>query len=100
MDLFEFLSALSRSCIEALRRNKIPACLSVGTLVLTTALALTGDFDERPRYRKFILPEIANAENQFMEAMREAEQETSEPLRSLYFLEGHRRAKAVLGVLR
>jgi len=100
MSFFEFLRALSRSCIEGLRRNRIPASLSAVTLIFITALALGSDFDERPHYRESILPEIDRAENQFFAAMREAEQETREPLRSLYFVEGHRRAKAVLRVLR
>jgi hypothetical protein len=100
MDFFEFVKALSRSCIEGLRRNRIPACLSAATLVFIAALALSSDFDERPRYRETILPEIDRAESQFFHVMRESEQETSEPLRSLYFVEGHRRARAVLRVLR
>src|SRR5437667_12252257 len=96
MDLYEFLKSLLRSCFEGLRRNKLPAALSAGALVLTTALALTSDFDERPRYRKFILPEIDKVENQFFDIMRDAEQEPSASWRMSYFLEGHRRAKTAL----
>jgi hypothetical protein len=99
MDLGEFITALIRSFIEGIRRNKLPVSFSLVALVLTTAFALTSNFDERPRYRKFVLPEIEKAENQFFYQMRQAEQETEEPARALYFLEGHRRARNVIQVL-
>jgi hypothetical protein len=99
MDLSEFITALFRSIIEGIRRNKLPVCLSLVAVVLTTAFALTSNFDERPRYRRFVLPEIEKAETQFFNQMREAEHETEEPARALYFLEGHRRAKNVIQVL-
>src|SRR5262249_21144770 len=98
MGLAEFLLALARSCNEALRRNKLPVFLSVIALVLTTTLALTSDYDERPRYRKFILPKIEKAERQFFDIMQEAERESDPDWRAAYFIEGHRRAKAALRV--
>src|SRR5262249_34863842 len=99
MDLSEFITALLRSIVEGIRRNRLPVCLSLVALVLKTAFALTSNFDERPRYRRFVLPEIEKTENQFFDQMREAEYETEEPARALYFLEGHRRAKNVIHVL-
>src|SRR2546426_12736591 len=100
MNFIEFLQSVGRSILDGIRRNKLPASLSVVAVVLTTAFALTSDFDERPRYRRFILPEIEKAENQFFEAMGQAEQESREPSRMLYFLEGHRLAKKALRVIR
>jgi len=100
MDFVELLRAVSRNILDGIRRNKLPASLSLVALILTTAFALTSDFDERPRYRKFILPEIQKAENQFFDVMREAEQEPDERWRLFYFLEGHRRAKRALQVIR
>ena len=100
MDFIELLRSVSRSILDGIRRNKLPASLSLVTVVFTTAFALTSDFDERPRYRKFILPEIRKAENQFFDVMHEAEQAPDEPWRLLYFLEGHRRAKSALKVIR
>src|SRR5262249_43761467 len=94
-----FITALLRSILEGIRRNKLPVFLSLIALVLTTAFALTSNFDERPRYRRFVLPEIEKAESQFFNQMHEAEQEAEEPGRALYFLEGHRRAKNVIRVL-
>src|SRR5204863_10129371 len=55
--------------------------------------------DERPRYRKRILPEIHKAEQQFFTMMEEAEREPAEQWQLQYFLEGHRRAKAALKVV-
>ena len=99
MDLIELLQSLGRSIADGIRRNKLPTCLSLVAVIVTTAFALTSDFDERPRYRRFILPEIEKAENQFFEAMGQAEQESREPSRMLYFLEGHRLAKKALRVI-
>src|SRR5262245_37863583 len=100
MDALEFLKSLLRSCVEGLRRNKLPAALSAVALVLTTALAFTSDYDERPRYRKLILPHISKAEQQFFSIMNDAENEPDALWRLQYFLEGHRRAKAVLRVIK
>jgi len=99
MDLSEFLRSLLRSTADSIRRNKLPACLSLIAVVLTTALAATSNYDERPRYRKFVLPAISKAETQFLDVMDLAETEKTEPRRTLYFLEAHRRAKNVLKVL-
>jgi hypothetical protein len=96
MDGLEFLKSLLRSCLDGLRRNKLPASLSAIAVILTTTLAFTSDYDERPRYRKLILPHISKAEQQFSSMMDAAEQEPDELWRLHYFLEGHRRAKAVL----
>ena len=68
-------------------------------VVITTAFAVNSDFDERPRYRKFILPKIQKAETQFFDAMREADGQPEEPWRTLYFIEAHRRAKSALRVI-
>jgi hypothetical protein len=100
MDALEFLKSILRSFLDGLRRNKLPALLSAIALILTTALALTSDYDERPRYRKLILPTISKAEQQFFSVMNEAENEPDDLWRLHYFLEGHRRAKTALRVAR
>ena len=100
MDLAEFIKSLCRSVLDGVRRNKLPACLSVIAVILTTALALTSEYDERPRYRKFILPEIHKAEMPFFDVIRLAESESAEPDRTLDFIEAHRRAKNALKTIR
>ena len=100
MGLIELLRSITRNILDGIRRNKLPAVLSLVALVVTGAFAVTSNFDERPRYRKFILPEIEKAERQFFDVMHDAENEPNERWRLLYFLEAHRRAKNVLQVIR
>jgi len=95
-----FVQSVTHSSVEGLRRNKLPALLSALAVALTTALAMTSDFDERPRYRRFVLPEIEKAEKQFFDAMDEAAQTSNDLWRVRYFIEAHRRAKAALRAIR
>jgi hypothetical protein len=100
MAFLELLRAIGRSLLEGARRNKLAASLSFAALIVTTAFALTSNFDERPRYRKVILPEIYKAERQFFDVMQQAEEEPDERWKLLYFIEAHRRAKNALRVVR
>ena len=100
MDLIELLRSITRNILDGIRHNKLPAAFSLVALVVTAAFAVTSNFDERPRYRKVILPKIEKAERQFSEVMHDAENEPDEEWRLLYFLEAHRRAKNVLQVIR
>src|SRR2546430_620947 len=100
MGVIELLRSIGRNILEGIRRNKLASSLSLIALVVSTAFALTSNFDERPRYRKFILPEINKAERQFLDVMRETEQEQDERWRLLYFIEAHRRAQNALRVAR
>jgi len=95
-----FIKSLISGLAESLRRNKLPAGLSAVALLVCTALAVTSEFDERPQYRQWLLPEINNAEARFFGIMQEAEQTPDELWRLQYFIEGHRRAKNVLQVAR
>jgi hypothetical protein len=99
MGLFELVQSIARAVVDGLRRNKLPASLSLIALVFTSILAYTSNFDERPRYRKLILPPIQRAETKFFDAMQEAKAEQTEPWKTLYFLEGHRRARQALQVI-
>ena len=100
MDLLEFIKVLVRSLLDGLRRNKIATVLSAIALLVTTALATTGEYDERPRFRKMAMPHINKAEQQFFTIMEQAERESDDLRRLHYLLEGHRRAKAALRVIR
>src|SRR5207245_7904176 len=84
----------------SLRRNQLPDCLAAVALAVTTAVAVTIDFVERPRYRRFVLPEIEKAEKQFFDAMDEAAETSNDLWRVRYFIEAHRRAKAALRAIR
>ena len=100
MDFQEFLRSLVRSILDGLRRNTLPASLSAIALILCTALAYTSDYDERPRYRQLILPKVSKAEQQFFAIMEQAEKEPDDLRRLYYFLEGHRRVKSALRVVK
>jgi hypothetical protein len=93
-----FVKSLATTCVEALRRNKLPAWLATLALIVSSALALSIQFDERVRYSSVILPDIEHAENQFFAAMDTAEQTSDENWRLQYFLEAHHRAKDVLRI--
>ena len=93
-----FVKLLASGSLEAIRRNKVAACLSAITLVVSTALAVNSHFDERPRYRALILPEIERADSQFFAAIREAERTQNEAWRLQYFLAAHSKAKEVIRV--
>jgi hypothetical protein len=100
VELADFLKSVIRSLLDGLRRNKLPAALSLIALILTTTLAFTSEYDERARYRKLILPHIAKAEQQFFTMMEEAERQPDDLRRLQYFLEAHRRAQSALRVIR
>ena len=100
MNLLEFVILIGRNVLDGLRRNKLPAGLSFIAIILSTTLLSTGEFDERPRFRKMALPQIAKAEQGFFAVMEEASLESNDLRRLQYFLEGHRRAKAALRVVR
>ena len=93
-----FVRSLVAGSLDALRRNRLPALLATLALVVSSALALSIQFDERVRYSSVILPDIEHAENQFFAAMDTAEQTSDEHWRLQYFLEAHHRAKDVLRV--
>lgn len=97
---FGLIKSLWFAAIDGLRRNKLPACLSLVALIVCTALAATSEFDERPRYRAWTLPKIVKAEAEFFATMGAAQQATDEELRHYYFLAGHLKAKAALRIAR
>jgi len=96
--LSALVKSLAHTFAEGVRRNKLAASLSILTLILSTALSLTSEFDERPRYRQTILPEVQRAEEQFLRAMQYAEDAPSDDWRLYYFITAHRSAKDVLRV--
>jgi hypothetical protein len=96
--LSALVKSLSQTFAEGVRRNKLAACLSTFALILSTALSLTSEFDERPRYRQTILPEIQRAEEQFLRGMQYAVDAPSDDWRIYYFITAHRSAKDVLRV--
>lgn len=92
------LRSLAHAAVDGLRRNKLAALLAAVTLIVSTALTLTSQFDERARYHEIILPEIERAEIQFLSTIKYAEQAPDEDWRLYYFLSAHGKAKEVVRV--
>ena len=93
-----FAKLLVSGSLEAVRRNRLAASLAAVALVVSTALAFNSHFDERPRYRAQILPDVERADSQFFAAMHEAEQTQNEAWRLQYFLAAHSKAKEVIRI--
>ena len=95
-----FLGSLVRGFLSLLRDNRLATILSAVALVTTSILAITSQYDERPRYRQVLLPDIQKAEAQFFGSMREAEKTSNERWRLYYFLSAHQKARDVLSLLK
>ena len=92
------LKSLAGSVFSSLRQNKLAAVLSGLACVAVTFLAIAIQYDERPRYRESILPEIARAETDFAKILERADNAPSELWRLQYFLNAHRKAKEILRI--
>jgi hypothetical protein len=91
-------SSIFRTAVDGVRGNKIAAGLAVIAFAAATTFALTIEYDERPRYRQLILPDIERAEAKFFAMLEAAETAPNETWRLHYFLIAHREAKEVLKV--
>jgi hypothetical protein len=63
-------------------------------------LAITIQYDERPRYRETILPQLRRAEADFNRALESVDRASSDVWRLQYFISAHGKAKQVLRVAR
>ena len=84
--------------ISTLRENKLATVLAVFACVLSTLLAYNIRYDERPRYREEIAPELLRAESNFTIMMDNADRAPNEAWRLNYFLTAHGKIKDVLRV--
>lgn len=81
---------------DGLRRNRVAAALALLTFTLATALALNSEFDERPRYREFILPDLIRIEARFLTTMRYADRSPRDDWRLFHFITAHNQLKDVI----
>jgi hypothetical protein len=100
VSLLGFLRSLGLGFVAVLRHNKIAATLAAVALVATTLLAVTSQYDERPRYRQVVLPDIQEAETQFSNLIQAAVQTNNENWRIYYFIDAHQKARDILDLLR
>ena len=84
--------------VGGIRRNKIATILSTIVLIGTTLLAINTQYDERPRYRTLLLPDIAEAETRFLKCLTDAENTDNEDWRISYFITAQSRAQDVLNI--
>jgi hypothetical protein len=92
------LKSLFSGFLDLLRQNRLAACLASIAFIVSTTFAVNSHYDERPRYREVILPDILKAEAQLTDLMRYAESAPSEDWRLFYFLSAHRKAKNFLQI--
>jgi len=92
------LLALALGALNSMRQNKLAAALAVFACVGGTYLAVSIQYDERPRYRETILPDIKRAEAEFFKALDAADDASTDVWRLQYFLIAHGKAKEVLKI--
>ena len=92
------LHAIALGAINSMRQNKLAAALAVFACVGGTYLAVSIQYDERPRYRETILPDIKRAEAEFFKALDAADRASTDLWRLQYFLIAHGKAKEVLKI--
>ncbi len=95
-----FARSVANGVIEGLKRNKLPASLAAVTLVVTTALAVTSEFHEQPRYRQLFLPDFTKAEGRFIAAMKAADEATNPEWKAYYVMDAHRKVTLPLSIAR
>jgi hypothetical protein len=100
VSLVGLLRSLGIGFVGVLRHNKIAATLAGVALVATTLLAVNSQYDERPRYRQVVLPDIAEAEIQFSNLIQAAEQTNNDNWRIYYFIDAHQKARDILDLVR
>jgi hypothetical protein len=96
----DLIKGLLSGFVSAVRENKLASTLAVFAGILGTFLAFTFQYDERPRYRAVILPDIQKAEANFTITLDNAEHAPSELWRLHYFLSAHTKIRDVLRVIR
>ena len=86
--------------VGAILQNKLPAMLAVFAGIVSTFLAVSMRYDERPRYRQIILPSIERAEANFTITMDNAEKAPGDVWRLHYFLTAHLKVNDLLRTIR
>ncbi len=93
------IRAVASSVAEGIRQNKLSSILAL--VALLVFLPLIGiQYDERPRYRQVILPEIEGLEARFQAAIKRSEDGPTEVWQLYHFIDAHRSARDVLEHLR
>lgn len=94
------LVGIASSAAEGARSNKLASLLALIGLVVFIPLTFGSKYDERPRYRQVILPEIERLEESFFGALTRSENGPTPTWQLYHFIDAHRRASDVLEYLR
>jgi hypothetical protein len=92
------IKSLAIGALGTLRQNKLATVLAAIACTVFTSLAITIQYDERPRYRETILPQIRRAEADFNRSLEAAERASTENWRLQYFITAHGKAKEILRI--
>ena len=95
-----FVSSIARNLVDGFRRNKLAAVLALTAFLAATTFALNSPYDERPRYREVILPDIERAETRFVRMLEASETAPNELWRLHYFLTAHIEARRLLELVK
>ena len=94
------LRSVARETVDLIRGNKLAASFCALAFLVTLALALGIRYNERPRYREFVLPEIQRLETRFFGAFHDAEASSDRVARIRSLITAHEIALDVLGTAR
>ena len=93
------IAAIASSVAEGVRQNKLSTVLAlVALLVFIPLIGIR--YDERPRYRQVILPEIERLEVLYHASIERSEEGPTDTWQLYHFIDAHRRAVDVLDYLR
>ncbi len=95
-----YISDIARSIVsslrESIRQNKLASSLALVAFLIVLPLTFGSRYDERPRYRQVILPDIERFEERYRGAIERAETAPTDIWRLYHFLDAHRSAVETL----
>ena len=94
--VLDLVRGLTSAFFAVIRENRIAAAMAVAAGILTSFLAFTMRYDERPRFREIHLPTIEKAEAGFSSIMKSAENAPNDTWRLYYFLSAHMKVPEVV----
>lgn len=98
--LGDLVRGLILGALQAVRENKLPAVLAAIASCAVLYFSWTSEYDERPRYRREVLPDIARAERQYQQALQHVDTAVNESWRLNNFVYAHRKSRDVLRSVR
>jgi hypothetical protein len=98
--LRDLVVGIGYSTLDGFRLNKLASVLALLGLIVFIPLTFGTRYDERPRYREVILPDIQRLESRFEAALKRSVDGPTAAWQLYHFIDAHRRAKDVLDGLK